>query len=321
MYTRVESRFWQDEKMRVVSDDARYLMLYLLTSPHRNIMGFYFLPVPYACFDLGWDEERFNKALEELLSIDVIKYDVCTHVVLIQNYLKHNSLENPNQVTSAIDRLRDMPQTLLFKDFLEILQLFNKPFIQPLIELLKERLGQPVTVTVTGSVIDKETSELDAPTRPKEPPEDKRKPKKPKQKPIFEEDTDRYKLALFFRKCVLENLPNAKVPEPTPEGFKRWAYDIDLMIRIDCRSPDEIRQMIDWSHRDQFWKANILSPGKLREKWDTLTAHKKRAEEQVRGSPKKQFQPPQAQNFKQREYTQEFYKKVIGGSLQNAKAK
>ncbi|HRC81360.1 MAG TPA: hypothetical protein PLF27_08230, partial [Sedimentibacter sp.] len=63
------------------------------------------------------------------------------------------------------------------------------------------------------------------------------------------------------------------------------AYDIDLMMRIDCRSPDEIRQLIDWSHRNPFWKANILSPGKLREKWDTLVAHKQRAEERNRGAP------------------------------------
>ncbi len=88
-----------------------------------------------------------------------------------------------------------------------------------------------------------------------------------------------------MRQCILSNLPKAKVPEPTPEGLRRWAYDIDLMMRIDCRSPDEIRQLMDWAHRDSFWKANILSPGKLREKWDTLVAHKQRGEERIRGAP------------------------------------
>ena len=161
MYTRVESKFWQDEKMRVVTDDARYLMLYLLTSPHRNIMGFYFLPVPYACFDLGWDEERFSKGLKELLEIQVIRYDQGSHVVLIQNYLKHNPLENPNQVKSAIDRLDEMPQTSLFREFARILGQSDKPFIKPLIEHLNERMGQPVTVTVTESVTESVTEDKD----------------------------------------------------------------------------------------------------------------------------------------------------------------
>lgn len=151
MYTRVESRFWQDEKMRTVSADARYLMLYLLTSPHRNIMGFYFLPPPYACFDLGWDEKQFAKGLQELLQIAVIKYDQQAHVILIQNYLKHNPLENPNQVTSAIDRLEEIPQTQLFQAFSDVLKQYSKPFAEPLLERLQERLGQPGTGSGTGT--------------------------------------------------------------------------------------------------------------------------------------------------------------------------
>ncbi len=314
MYTRVESRFWQDEKMRTVSYDARYLMLYLLTSPHRNIMGFYFLPSPYACFDLGWDEKRFNNALQELLEVGTIKYDPHAHVVLIQNYLKHNALENPNQVKSAIDKLDEMPQTPLFKDFLAIIEQFDKPFIQPLIERLQERFNKPgtVTVTVTGSGTGDNSPNPPGPDAPHEQPDEKtkepEKPKKTRQIPLFDKTTEQYKLALFMRDCVLKNLPNAKVPAPTPEGFRRWAYDIDLMMRIDCRSPDEIRELMDWAHRDSFWKANILSPGKLREKWDTLVAHSKRDKERIRGAPK---QPPQATNFKQRTYSDEFYKKIL----------
>lgn len=127
-------------------------MLYLLTSPHRNIMGFYFLPSPYACFDLGWDEQRFNKGLHELIQIGVVRYDLDAHVVLIQNYLKHNPLENPNQVKSAIERLEEMPQTQLFRDFLTVLEQSPKPFTQPLAERLQQRLGQPGTVTVTEAV-------------------------------------------------------------------------------------------------------------------------------------------------------------------------
>lgn len=111
MYTRVESRFWQDEKMRNVSAEARYLMLYLLTSPHRNILGFYFLPEPYACFDLGWTQEQFRERLGELLRNGLVKYDETAHVVLIINFLKHNPLENHNQVKSAIQKLDEIPKT------------------------------------------------------------------------------------------------------------------------------------------------------------------------------------------------------------------
>jgi len=153
----------------------------------------------------------------------------------------------------------------------------------------------------------------DAPQEiPDKNPDEPEAPKKTKGKrqiPLFDEATEQYKLAMFMRQCILSNLPKAKVPKPTPEGLRRWAYDIDLMMRIDCRSHDEIRELIDWSHRDQFWKANILSPGKLREKWDTLVAQRKRERERIRGAPNQQ--PPQASNFKQRTYSDEFYKKIL----------
>jgi len=171
LYTRVESRFWQDEKMRAVSDDVRYLMLYLLTSPHRNILGFYFLPSPYACFDLGWDEKRFQKGLQELLQTGRVKYDARAHVVLVQNYLKHNPLENPNQVKSAIERLEEMPQTPLFQDFLAVVEQFDKPFVQPLVERLRERLRQPgtVTETVTGTGLNNTHAPGGASAQPQNP--------------------------------------------------------------------------------------------------------------------------------------------------------
>lgn len=144
MYTRVESRFWRDEKMRAVSDDARYLMLYLLTSPHRNILGFYFLPEPYACFDLGWTQEQFRERLGELLRNGLVKYDETAHVVLIVNFLKHNPLENHNQVKSAIQKLDEIPKTPLLKDFYEAVKKhsYGKSHYSSLLEQLEKQLQE-----------------------------------------------------------------------------------------------------------------------------------------------------------------------------------
>ena len=160
---------------------------------------------------------------------------------------------------------------------------------------------KPLENLKENSEIDEKLEELGEPDNPK-PPKDKDKI------PIFEVGSQQYKLALLMRSCILRNLPKAKVPVASPEKLKRWAYDIDLMMRIDCRSPDEIKQLIDWSQKDQFWKANILSPGKLRTKWDTLVAHRMREMERNRGAPKQA--PPQATNFQQRKYSQEMYDKI-----------
>lgn len=62
-----------------------------------------------------------------------------------------------------------------------------------------------------------------------------------------------------------ENNPKCKEP-----NFQKWACNIDSMIRIDKRDVEDIRKIIDFSQHDNFWKSNILSTAKLREKFDQL---------------------------------------------------
>ena len=46
------------------------------------------------------------------------------------------------------------------------------------------------------------------------------------------------------------------------------------MMRLDGRTASEIRDLIEWSQNDMFWRANILSMKKLRKQFDQLTAKK-----------------------------------------------
>ena len=53
-YVKVCPKFWTDDKVQPLSDDARLLFLYLMTSPHSNMAGFYWLPLGYIAEDLRW---------------------------------------------------------------------------------------------------------------------------------------------------------------------------------------------------------------------------------------------------------------------------
>lgn len=55
-----------------------------------------------------------------------------------------------------------------------------------------------------------------------------------------------------------------------PNVTATWIQEIDRMIRLDGRAPADIAGAIHWSQRSTFWRANILSPKKLRDKFDTL---------------------------------------------------
>src|SRR5699024_7231329 len=55
-----------------------------------------------------------------------------------------------------------------------------------------------------------------------------------------------------------------------PTVGKTWLQAIDRLIRIDEYTPDQIRQVIDWSQQDEFWQGNIMSAPKLRKQFDQL---------------------------------------------------
>ena len=70
---------------------------------------------------------------------------------------------------------------------------------------------------------------------------------------------------------LIKNLsPNVKTPD-----FASWANEIRLMRERDGRTHKDICELFKWANEDEFWSANILSPSKLRNKWDQLEIKKR----------------------------------------------
>jgi hypothetical protein len=87
------------------------------------------------------------------------------------------------------------------------------------------------------------------------------------------------RLARLLREHILENNPKAKI---TPAQETNWAREADLMLKRDNRTEQEVRDLIEWSQQDSFWQGNILSMGKLREKFDQLTVKRSQVQRQER---------------------------------------
>ncbi len=65
---------------------------------------------------------------------------------------------------------------------------------------------------------------------------------------------------------VRANDPHAKV-DPMSD---RWLTDMRLLVTDRDGNTDEIERIIDWCQGHHFWRANILSPGKLRKQFTQL---------------------------------------------------
>ncbi|MBE2895729.1 hypothetical protein HPC38_02395 [Pasteurellaceae bacterium HPA106] len=71
-------------------------------------------------------------------------------------------------------------------------------------------------------------------------------------------------------KYILEKIKSIQPNFKEPDNLDNWANEIRLMRERDNRNLREICKLFAWANNDPFWQSNILSPKKLREKWDQL---------------------------------------------------
>ncbi|PEQ75121.1 DNA replication protein DnaD [Bacillus cereus] len=76
--------------------------------------------------------------------------------------------------------------------------------------------------------------------------------------------------AKYLFELIKGNNPKQKEP-----NFESWANEFRLLRERDNRELQDIKDVIDWCQADPFWQGNILSPKKLREKFDQLTIQMK----------------------------------------------
>ena len=89
-----------------------------------------------------------------------------------------------------------------------------------------------------------------------------------KEERVFDKDSDAYQAAAYLARQIEKNYPD--VTPPTEKDKQRWAADFDKCNRINKRSWDDIADVLHFSQKNTFWRKNILSGKKFREKYDRL---------------------------------------------------
>jgi hypothetical protein len=85
------------------------------------------------------------------------------------------------------------------------------------------------------------------------------------EKKIFSSTSDEVRLGELLIGLILARKPDCKKP-----NLQGWAKDFDLILRVDKRPLETVEKLIRWVQSDPFEQRNVLSPGKLRERFDQL---------------------------------------------------
>lgn len=171
MYTLIDSAFWTDQLIRKLPEDARFLMLYYLTTPSRNLIGFFIEPEPMATYRLGWTTERYRAARQILVECERIAVDEAEDLILIPNFLKWNTMKSINCVKSAVRKFRELPASQIFKQFYTSLEKLGK--YEDLLKAVEERINTlPVEIKTVKLSPQPEMKKETKSFIPKEPPAD-----------------------------------------------------------------------------------------------------------------------------------------------------
>ena len=94
-------RLWQDEKFLALSQDARYLWLYLLTGPHTcQIPGLSCAGERGLAESLGWELKAFREAFLQIERKAMVEVDWKACVVWLPSAIKYDPPSSPNVVKS-----------------------------------------------------------------------------------------------------------------------------------------------------------------------------------------------------------------------------
>lgn len=227
-YATIETFTWHDEKFRALPEDARVVFLYLLTCPHGNMIGLFYLPELYAASDLQWELERYRRGIDTLCHALLIAID--GDMMWIKNYLKHNQIKGEKQVTGAAKRLMTLPNTNLIFPFIKNLekhlskadfalfkQIYTKPYEYPIDTLCD-------TPSITGTGTDTGTGTGSGTTQSPEKPDDD-------DKNVFSEIAKEFSIAFGYPpnqtqvEMLLSFVNDGMAEELVLEAMKRSAQN------------------------------------------------------------------------------------------------
>ena len=117
-YRKIDPRIWNDAKFSSLSNDAKLLFIYLLTSPQTQMIGAVPMRAESVAAELGFDMKRYCIGYQELYKSGIAEYDD-RGLYWVKNFLKYNSPDNPKVVISWRDSLDFLPECPLLKKVIE----------------------------------------------------------------------------------------------------------------------------------------------------------------------------------------------------------
>ncbi len=108
-YGQIQSSYWTHPDIRSLSNEAKLIGAYLLTSQHTTAVGCFRMPKGYISIDLSMGIETVSKGFRNLSDIGFLEWCEKTEYVLIPDFLRWNPVSNPNAAKARAKEFKAIP--------------------------------------------------------------------------------------------------------------------------------------------------------------------------------------------------------------------
>ena len=250
----ISTSFWDDEWVQTLNLMEKGLYLYFLSNTLTNIAGIYKISDRRILFDTGLSDNKFKEMFDKFEKAGkAYRHD---EYIIIPKWPKHQKWETHSKIKVGIEAiLKNLPSELLA--FVKTIG-YTYPIDTLSIGYDSQFFSEsdqkyPSNYSDSDSDID---SDSDMNGVSGEPPQSMK---------------DAIELSNLLLTSHRLEIPDYLSGKKDAKTIQRWAADIERLIRLDKKSPDVIRQVIQWVKTPgNFWFHNIESGAKLRKQFERL---------------------------------------------------
>ena len=125
-YAKLSPRFWIGETGKAIKErgiEAQLLATYLISSPHSNMVGVYYLPLYFITHETGMSAKTVTKALQHLIELDFCTYDEEHEYIYVHNMARFQMAESLNPrdhlVTNVNNSFQAFPKLKCLQNFFD----------------------------------------------------------------------------------------------------------------------------------------------------------------------------------------------------------
>lgn len=279
---RIMSSIWNDEEFIALGIGPQWLYEFFLTQADLSYAGVLAMRLRrWASRSVDLTSTQLEQYLDALTRARFVVADHDTEEVLIRTLIRNDGVwKQPNLMKAAVKDAREIMSPTLRRALAdevvripvhELSDVPGKASPSPRVivtacvdDLLTNLLAETPAGTHPGTPTETPSARVPLPLSPSPTPGEE--PSSAIADAIPDDD-DRPELLALCEHLADRIEANGS---RRPRIGKRWITAARLLLDADGRTVDQVHAAIDWSQTDEFWRANVLSMPKLREKYDQL---------------------------------------------------